>query len=120
MSWLELLEFVQALPEDSATKAALRGHGNRRWNEQHYMLARLINQLGLLINVQWAAGQIEGKAPDLPPLILPGEEPDPEAAAARSEQVADLAKYRPAPPEAPQVDLRELEAALRARKGRET
>ncbi|MFE4991430.1 hypothetical protein ACFRH4_08770 [Streptomyces mirabilis] len=41
MSWQELWEFVQWLPHDSMTKAALSGdRARRRWSETHYMLAR--------------------------------------------------------------------------------
>lgn len=67
MSWLELREFFDALPYDSMTKSAMAGdHGRRRWTESDYMLREILALLQYQAQISWTAGQLQGKAPDLP------------------------------------------------------
>ncbi|GDY74115.1 hypothetical protein SAV31267_036000 [Streptomyces avermitilis] len=67
MSWLELWEFVLALPYDSMTKSAMAGdHGRRRWTESDYMLRELLAVAQFQARIAWAGHHIEGKVPDLP------------------------------------------------------
>ncbi|MDX3712729.1 hypothetical protein PV733_28080 [Streptomyces europaeiscabiei] len=71
MSWLELWEFVEALPYDSMTRSALAGdHTRRRWTEQHYMQASSLSLQQQIIQVLWAA-HLEGKPPQVTPWTLP-------------------------------------------------
>jgi hypothetical protein len=64
MSWLQLWEFVFALPLDSMTKCAMRGDSSyRRWNEQHYLLNRLLDIQMLTMQIHWAANGVGGKPP---------------------------------------------------------
>ncbi|MGW3305881.1 hypothetical protein ACWDG9_04750 [Streptomyces sp. NPDC001073] len=71
MSWLELWEFVQALPYDSMTRSAMAGdHARRRWTEAEYMQASQLSLLQHVIQVLWAA-HLEGKPPKVTPWSLP-------------------------------------------------
>lgn len=117
MSWLELLCFVEGLPEDSATKAALAGDiKGRRWTHLDWMAAYQANLLQLLIRIQWAASGIKG-SPDLQPVDLPELErpPDP-ADQRRAALLQEMAQRRPKTRTA-QGDLAVLDAALKARRG---
>jgi len=67
MSWLELSEFFLGLPYDSMTRSVLAGdHGHRRWTESDYMLREILALLQFQARITWTAGQLQGKAPDLP------------------------------------------------------
>ncbi|MEV5472960.1 hypothetical protein AB0L66_11460 [Streptomyces sp. NPDC052207] len=71
MSWLELWEFVQALPPDSMTRAAMVGdRTQRRWTEMHYMQASALSLMQHMIQIMWAA-HLEGKPPKVTPWTLP-------------------------------------------------
>ncbi|GAA5078572.1 hypothetical protein [Streptomyces similanensis] len=72
MSWLELWEFVQALPYDSMTGSAMAGdHTRRRWTEMHYMQASALSLMQYMTQVLWAGQGLEGKPPKLVPWTLP-------------------------------------------------
>ncbi|BAC73221.1 hypothetical protein AQJ43_23775 [Streptomyces avermitilis] len=93
MSWLELWEFVLALPYDSMTKSAMAGdHGRRRWTESDYMLRELLAVAQFQARIAWAGHHIEGKVPDLPLWEEPDRrspeqiEADRELAVARAER----------------------------------
>jgi hypothetical protein len=118
MSWLELLEFVESLPADSATKAALAGdREGRRWTQQDHLLAYLVNLVILLIRVQWVAGRLQGKAPDLQVVEGPELESEPsEKDAQRARMLQEMARHRPRSPSDP-PDLAAMNAALKARQG---
>jgi hypothetical protein len=119
MSWTELRDFVDALPEDSATKAALAGdREGRRWSQESYLLAFIANLLGLLIRIQWAAGRLKGKAPDLPTVSGPDlDRPPNETTGQRAQLLAQMARYRPRSPSPEQGDLASFNDRLRARSG---
>ncbi|MFJ3665074.1 hypothetical protein ACIPSE_01320 [Streptomyces sp. NPDC090106] len=71
MTWLELWEFVEALPYDSMTRSALAGdHTRRRWTEAEYMQASSLSLMQHMIQVMWAA-HLEGKPPKVVPWTLP-------------------------------------------------
>ncbi|MFI5974808.1 hypothetical protein [Streptomyces sp. NPDC051452] len=72
MSWLELWEFVQALPFDSMTHSARRGdYARRRWTEMHYMQASALSLMQFMTQVMWAGQGLEGKPPKLVPWAPP-------------------------------------------------
>ncbi|MET9848866.1 hypothetical protein [Streptomyces ossamyceticus] len=71
MTWLELWEFVEALPYDSMTRSALAGdRTRRRWTEAEYMQAHGLTLMQHMIQVMWAA-HLEGKPPKVIPWSLP-------------------------------------------------
>ncbi|WP_430376691.1 hypothetical protein [Streptomyces sp. B1-3] len=71
MTWLELWEFVEALPYDSMTRSTLAGdRTRRRWTEHDYMQASMLSLQQHLIQVIWAA-HLEGKPPQVSPWPLP-------------------------------------------------
>lgn len=122
MNWAELRDLVDALPEDSATKAAASGdeHG-RRWTQQTYIGAAHYNLSLMILRVLWAA-HLKGKPPEVDPIQPPERAVDDataelEAAGQRySEEL--LNSYSPgttqndqAEIEAWQSSIRELEAA---------
>lgn len=72
MSWLELWEFVQALPYDSMTRSAMAGdHTRRRWTEMHYMQASALSLMQFMTQVMWVGQGLEGKPPKPTPWTLP-------------------------------------------------
>lgn len=76
MDWAELRDLVEALPEDSATKAALAGDAEgRRWRQDTYIHAATYNALLLLIRVMWAA-HLKGDPPDMSIIDPPQLEED--------------------------------------------
>ncbi|MYR36373.1 hypothetical protein GTX14_04810 [Streptomyces sp. SID4944] len=76
MSWAELRDLVEHLPEDSATKAATAGDvDGRRWTQGTYLQAATYNALLLMIRVLWAA-HLKGEPPDMPPVESPTTEAD--------------------------------------------
>lgn len=93
MSWLELWEFVLALPLNSMTMSVRRGdHGLRRWTETEYLLRQQID----LLSAQYMAlckANFEGEPqkPDLwpmPDLRSPEEiESERDLAEARAERL---------------------------------
>lgn len=126
MTWSELRDLVDALPEDSATKAAAAGdRDGYRWSQQTYLQATTVNLLQLLTQVMWRA-HLKGDPPALDPVEGPRLEADEQRAAlsqardARNRAVLE----RLAPQESPggnavkqaEIDqwmarIRELEAA---------
>ncbi|MYX14383.1 hypothetical protein GTY67_13350 [Streptomyces sp. SID8374] len=81
MSWAELRDLVEHLPEDSATKAAAAGDmDGRRWTQGTYIQAAQYNALLLMIRVLWAA-HLKGEPPDMPPVESPATEADEQQAA---------------------------------------
>lgn len=119
MSWLELLEFVEALPDDSATKAAMAGdRDGRRWPEQNYLLATLVNLVMLLIRVQWVAGRLKGDPPDMKSVEGPGLSSGSSAVdSRRAELLREMARYRTRKDTDQPLDLSGLDALLKARAG---
>ncbi|WP_448319228.1 hypothetical protein [Streptomyces sp. CO7] len=72
MTWLELWEFVQALPHDAMTKAVAAGdHGLRRWTETDYLLRGVHDHLQYLVQVSWVGHRLQGKPPDFVSWPLP-------------------------------------------------
>ncbi|MFG3136132.1 hypothetical protein ACGFZA_07900 [Streptomyces sp. NPDC048211] len=99
MNWAELRDLVEALPEDSATRAASGGDvQGRRWTQDTYIQAATYNAVLLMIRVLWAA-HLKGNPPDMSTIDPPQLEADErqveqEKAAARySEAVLD--QYSP-------------------------
>jgi hypothetical protein len=99
MSWLELWEFVQALPYDSMTRSSMAGdHTRRRWTEMHYMQASALSLMQYMTQVLWAA-HLEGKPPKLVPWSLPDlrtPEQLAEDEARKAREAARWAQYRAA------------------------
>jgi hypothetical protein len=121
MSWLELLSFVEALPEDSATKAALAGDTQgRRWTDRDWMAAYTTSLLQILIRIQWAGHGIKGspdlRPVDVPTLDRPPSEEDLRRAERREQQLQQLARLRPRGAASGQ-DLAALDTALKTRQG---
>lgn len=121
MSWTELLAFVEALPEDSATKAALAGDtAGRRWTDGDWMAAYTASLLQILIRIQWAGHGIKGspdlRPVDVPTLDRPPSEEDLRRAERREQQLQQLARLRPRGAASGQ-DLAALDTALKARRG---
>ncbi|MGW0920081.1 hypothetical protein ACWD3J_13825 [Streptomyces sp. NPDC002755] len=101
MNWAELRDLVQALPEDSATKAALAGDvTGRRWSSHTFLAAAQYNALLMLVRILWAA-HLKGSPPDMEPVQPPELEADDteEAAAAAGQQRAEhyLDSFSPTP-----------------------
>lgn len=122
MNWAELRDLVDALPEDSATKAALAGDAQgQRWPTGTFLLAAVYNALIMLIRVQWAA-HLKGSPPQMEPVQPPqlgerdADETATEEAQRRSEEYLDsfspgTAQQEQQELEAWQARIRELEAA---------
>ncbi|MFJ2110627.1 hypothetical protein ACIOEX_01640 [Streptomyces sp. NPDC087850] len=98
MNWAELRDLVDALPEDSATKAALAGDvDGRRWTQSTYIGASTYNALLLLIRVMWVA-HLKGKPPEMAAIDPPQLQDDRQTALeAAGDQYVDalLAQYSP-------------------------
>ncbi|MEU6058006.1 hypothetical protein [Streptomyces sp. NPDC047097] len=110
MTWAELRDLVDALPADSATKAAAAGdRDGRRWSQDTYIHAATYNLLALLVRVQWTA-HLKGNPPDMGAMDPPALEADEAvrereaAAAAYSEAVLNAFS-----PNQPEVDPQELD-----------
>lgn len=121
MSWTELLCFVEGLPADSATRAALAGDTEgRRWADRDWMAAYTASLLQILIRIQWAGHGIKG-SPDLRPVDVPTlERPPSDDDVRREERRQQLLRrmHRMRPRDrAGQQDLAALDAALKARQG---
>jgi hypothetical protein len=120
MSWAELRDLVDALPEDSATKAAMAGDvEGRRWSQATYLQAAQYNALILLIRLAWMGWQFKGKPPDLkaaePPRLVEDEEvaAAKAAKAAKARAVLDSLSPPRVPGPAP-VDVEEWRARIAA------
>lgn len=99
MNWAELRDLIEALPEDSATKAAMAGDcDKRRWSEDTYIAASAYNALLLLVKVMWTA-HLKGAPPDLatidPPHLDGDERAEELAQAIDARNKAVLDRYRP-------------------------
>ncbi|MFJ6559979.1 hypothetical protein ACIQMV_08860 [Streptomyces sp. NPDC091412] len=71
MNWAELRDLVTALPEDSATKAALAGDADgRRWTAATYLGAAQYNALLMLVRILWIA-HLKGQPPEMDPIDPP-------------------------------------------------
>lgn len=117
MNWAELRDLVQALPEDSATKAAVGGDvEGRRWQSSTYLLAAQHNLLQLAVRILWTA-HLKGRPPEMEPVEPPRLEsfdPDDDArAAARQRAEAHLDSFSPGRPEQDQTEIEELQNAIR-------
>ena len=95
MNWAELRDLVTALPEDSATKAALAGDTEgRRWDSATFLAAAQYNALLMLVRILWTA-HLKGRPPEMEPIhppVLEAHEVDDEAKAQaqqRAEQYLD-------------------------------
>ncbi|MGW2724798.1 hypothetical protein [Streptomyces sp. NPDC001492] len=126
MTWSELRDLVNALPEDSATKAAAAGDTDGyRWSQQTYLSATTVNLLQLIAQTLWKA-HLKGDPPAMtavePPKLAADEQREAltEARNARNRAVLE----RLAPQQVPvdtakqqaEIDqwmarIRELEAA---------
>ncbi|GHJ04823.1 hypothetical protein TPA0906_66880 [Streptomyces olivaceus] len=117
MNWAELRDLVTALPEDSATKAALAGDvEGRRWTSATFVGAAQYNALLMVIRILWTA-HLKGRAPEMEPIqppVLAGQQADDEAGAAvqqRTEQYLD--SFAPArATETDQAEIDEWQARL--------
>lgn len=71
MNWAELRDLVDALPEDSATKAAEMGDlDGRRWNSATYLAAAQYNTLLMVARILWTA-HLKGQPPEMQPIQAP-------------------------------------------------
>ncbi|MEE4419514.1 MULTISPECIES: hypothetical protein [unclassified Streptomyces] len=117
MSWAELRDLVDALPEDSATKAAMAGDiDGRRWSQDTYALASIYNATLMTIRVLWAA-HLKGSPPDMQAIHPPRLEADVEAAelraAADERALAYIERYAPARAEQDAAEIARLEQQIR-------
>lgn len=91
MNWAELRDLVQALPEDSATKAALAGDTEgRRWDSATFLAAAQYNALLMLVRILWTA-HLKGRPPEMEPIHPPALEAHQadDAATAQAQQRAE-------------------------------
>lgn len=116
MNWAELRDLVQALPEDSATKAAVAGDvDGRRWNSSTYLMAANYNALLMLLRIQWTA-HLKGKPPEMEPVqppqleALDAEDADRQQARQQAEQWLD--SYSPGQQEQDPAELDEWQARI--------
>lgn len=116
MNWAELRDLVEALPEDSATKAAIAGDSEaRRWTSSTYLMAANYNALLMLLRIQWTA-HLKGKPPEMEPVQPPrldahdAEDADREAATQLAEQWLD--SYSPGTRQQEQAELDEWRARI--------
>lgn len=117
MSWAELRDLVQALPEDSATKAAAGGDiEGRRWQSSTYLLAAQYNLLQLMARILWTA-HLKGRPPEMQPVDPPHLESldvdDDNKAAADRRAEAYLDSFSPGRAEQDQAQIEELQDAIR-------
>ena len=94
MDWAELRDLVDALPEDSATKAAVAGDvEGRRWSQANYLQAAQYNALIVLIRLAWTGWQFKGTAPELKPIQPPKLAEDEAVVLAREAKQAKARAY---------------------------
>jgi len=126
MNWAELRDLVDALPEDSATRAAATGDKEgRRWSQETYLQASMTNLLQMAVRILWTA-HLKGNPPDLQAVEPPPLEADEqrnelaEAKEARNKAVLESLAPQRGPVDAAaqkaEIDqwmtrIRELEAA---------
>jgi hypothetical protein len=99
MSWAELRDLVTALPEDSATKAAVAGDSEgARWTQSTYIGASTYNALLLIVKILWTA-HLKGEPPDMdsiqPPPLESDEQADQLSEAIEARNRAVLERLRP-------------------------
>ncbi|CAM5694978.1 hypothetical protein STENM36S_01768 [Streptomyces tendae] len=93
MNWAELRDLVQALPEDSATKAALAGDTEgRRWDSSTFLLAAIYNAHLMSIRILWSA-HLKGRPPAMEPIQPPALEAHEEADAAKEQAQQRAEQY---------------------------
>lgn len=117
MNWAELRDLVDALPEDSATKAAIAGDVNgRRWTQSTYIQASTYNATLLMIRILWAA-HLKGQPPDMRVVEQPKREGDlraeEEAAALTARNERFLSTYSPGTEHADQGDIDHWQTKIR-------
>ncbi|MFJ9037995.1 hypothetical protein ACIRF8_15550 [Streptomyces sp. NPDC102406] len=115
MNWAELRDLVQALPEDSATKAAAAGgeQEEQRWTSATFLQAAQYNVLLILVRILWAA-HLKGSPPDvqaISPPSLTADASEDEAAVAISEHL--LNQYSPQTPESNPDEIAAWEQRIR-------
>ncbi|MFI9598939.1 hypothetical protein ACIHCX_03490 [Streptomyces sp. NPDC052043] len=118
MNWAELRDLVVALPEDSATKAALAGDiDGRRWNSGTYLQAGIYNVLLMAVRILWAAGQLKGRPPEMDPIEAPRlerlEADDEAQAVAQQRAEVYLDSFSPGRREQDEADVELWQARLR-------
>lgn len=93
-----LAVLINGLPPTSATRYAIEhpnDDGDRRWDDVTHLLNHVANLLQHQLRVSWAAGQLKGKPPNLPPLLPPEEHRDNAARVARRQrQLAHLEQFK--------------------------
>ncbi|MEU8642241.1 hypothetical protein AB0C91_10020 [Streptomyces sp. NPDC048674] len=122
MNWAELRDLVDALPEDSATRAAEVGDDEQsRWTTATYLQAAQYNLLIMLVQILWAA-HLKGKPPEMKPVQPPQrsrpDEDEQQTAEAQRRSEEYLNSFSPGTPQSDQAEIelwnsriRELEAA---------
>lgn len=122
MNWAELRDLVDALPEDSATRAGEMGdEEQRRWTTSTYLEAAQYNATLMLVRILWMA-HLKGSPPEMnpvPPPQLNRADVDEEQAAEGQRRSEDyLNQFSPGAPQSDQAEIelwhsriRELEAA---------
>lgn len=119
MTWAELRDLLEALPADSATKAAAAGDTEgRRWNTSTYLQAAQYSALQMVVRILWAA-HLEGSPPAMEPIETPrleAAEQD-EADQAKAQQAAEdyLDSFSPSRRQAQDPEqIAELQEAIHA------
>jgi hypothetical protein len=122
MNWAELRDLVDALPEDSATRAGEMGdEEQRRWTTATYLEAANYNVSLMIVRILWMA-HLKGSPPEMnpvaPPQLTQQDADDEEMAEAQRRSEEYLNTFSPSAPQADQADIdlwqsriRELEAA---------
>ncbi|MEC4016101.1 hypothetical protein [Streptomyces sp. H27-D2] len=101
MTWAELRDLIDGLPQESATKSALAGDvEGKRWSQDTYIGAAQYNVSLLMIRVLWAA-HLKGSAPEMelmdPPRLEQDDRLAEAAAALDARNRAVLDRLRPQP-----------------------
>jgi hypothetical protein len=123
MNWAELRDLVVALPEDSATKAALTGDvEGRRWDSSTYLAAAQYNASLMIARILWTA-HLKGRPPEMepiqPPRLQAHEEEAAEQALALERAEAYLDSFSPGRQPQDQTEVAELQAAIRELEARQ-
>ena len=117
MNWAELRDLVQALPEDSATKAALAGDvDGRRWSSATFIGAAQYNAMLMLVRILWTA-HLKGRPPEMEPIQAPRlerlEADDQAKAMAQQRAEAYLDSFSPGRAERDEAEVELWQARLR-------
>lgn len=117
MNWAELRDLVVALPEDSATKAALAGDvDGRRWNSGTFLAAAQYNAILMVVRILWAA-HLKGRPPEMEPIEAPRlehlEADDEAQEQAQQRAEAYLDSFSPGRTEQDQAAIDDLQAKIR-------